>query len=606
MKNFLEFRASDQDGSYCRPQLVRPDLCELGGAWEFAFDDDNKGIALGWQTGDFTLANKINVPFPPESKLSGIGDTGYHRVLWYRRLISSTELKEAGLNTGNERVFINFGAVDYRAQVWLNGRLIAVHEGGHVSFRAELTGALAADNNVLVVRVEDDPVDVTQPRGKQDWLAEPHVIWYDRTSGIWQPVWLEAVGRVHIEQLHWTTNTPGSLVNLEILLDQRPVDLISVQLELSINGQRLGTTMVMAGERRIRISVEIPQQFNGQAYQDLLWSPESPVLIDADIKLTDSTGELFEQVKSYFGIRSVSLHDGKFLLNDRPVFVRAVLEQGFWPQSHLAAPSATALKEEVEVIKALGFNTARVHQKIEDPRFLYWADKLGLMIWGEFPATFEFSNLAVSRVVEEWSSAVERDRSHPSIVVWVPMNESWGVQHIAESPAQEHFARALYSVTKALDQTRPVISNDGWEHAESDLVTVHDYEANAAVLEQRYSTPEAIAAILGGIGPAGRRMFVGNHRHEGQPVLLSEFGGIAFKTGHSDKDWGYSHAKTDAEFETLLIDMFAAVGKNSALAGFCYTQLTDTMQEINGLLDENRKPKIAIEKIRAAVTEAGS
>lgn len=600
MSKFFESRASDQDGTYFRPQLVREHFQDLSGEWEFAFDDRDLGLSEGWHRGEKSLSSKILVPFPPESKLSGIGETSFHSILWYRRVITPAELKAAGL-AESKSLIMHFGAVDYRCEVWLNGSKVGSHEGGHVSFSVDLTHALIAENNVLVLRVEDDPLDVTQPRGKQDWLETPHVIWYNRTSGIWQPVWLEAVDPVHVKALRWTTDSVRGEIALDIELPTRPATPVTLQLSLQAGEILLGSGQVTFAERTARLSIKIPHQNNGQAYEGLLWSPNNPVLIDADVRLIDAGAKTLDHFKSYLGIRTVSACSGRFMLNERPVFVRAVLEQGYWPDSHLAAPSAAALKREVELIKELGFNTARIHQKVEDPRFLFWADKLGLMLWAEFPATFEFSSTAVSRITNEWVEAMHRDISHPSIVVWVPLNESWGVQHIAHSPEQQEFSRALYRLTKALDSSRLVISNDGWEHTTSDLATVHDYEASPLVLAKRYATQAKLEELLGGVGPAGRRMYAGGHSFMGEPALVSEFGGIAFESNSKGAAWGYSTASSPKDFSNKVRDMCIALGPESALVGFCYTQLTDTMQEVNGLLDENRVPKAPMKDLRSAI-----
>lgn len=600
MSKFFEFRASDQDGTYFRPQLVREHAQELSGEWEFAFDDLDIGLAQGWHRGDKALSSKITVPYPPESKLSGINDTSFHNIFWYRRVLLASELAAAGFGEA-ETLMIHFGAVDYRCEVWLNGSKVGSHEGGHVSFSIDLTHALLEAHNVLVLRVEDDPHDVTQPRGKQDWLETPHVIWYNRTSGIWQPVWLEGVNPMHVRSIRWTTDVVRGEIALDVELPSRPLTPLTLDLDLHLGDTRLGSGSVTFSERSARLSLKIPHQNNGQAYDRLLWSPDHPVLVDADVKLGDAQGNTVDHFKSYLGVRTVETVSGKFLLNERPVFVRAVLEQGYWPESHLAAPSAHALRREVELIKELGFNTARVHQKIEDPRFIFWADKLGLMLWAEFPAAFEFSQTAVARITSEWLEAMHRDISHPSIVVWVPLNESWGVQHIAHSPEQQEFSRALYRLTKALDPSRLVISNDGWEHTSSDLATIHDYESSPVVLSKRYATQIKVQELLSGVGPAGRRMYVGQHAFAGEPTLVSEFGGIAFKGNSKGDDWGYSTASNPEDFSTKVRDMCIALGPESALIGFCYTQLTDTMQEVNGLLDENRAPKAPMQDLRSAI-----
>lgn len=599
MSKFSELLASEQDGTYLRPQLIREHHSELSGQWEFAFDDSDLGLSQGWHLGNHPLDREITVPFPFESKLSGIADASFHPVVWYRRELSESDLAEAGFGNGKQ-LLIHFGAVDYRCEIWLNGSKVGGHEGGHVGFALDLTSALKPSGNVLVVRVEDDPLDVTQPRGKQDWLETPHVIWYNRTSGIWQPVWLEAVDPMHLKDLRWSHDSTRGEIVLDVEFSARPTELLRLELSLNLGELNLGAGEISFDDRSARLVLRIPHQNNGQGYEKLLWSPSNPVLIDAEIKLS-AQSRILDHVKSYLGLRTVSACSGRFILNERPVFIRAVLEQGYWPDSHLSAPNAASLREEVELIKQLGFNTARIHQKIEDPRFIFWADKLGLMLWSEFPATFEFSPSALVRVTSEWTEAVRRDVSHPSIVVWVPLNESWGVQHIAHSSEQQEFSRALFHLTKALDSTRLVISNDGWEHTKSDLATIHDYEANPAVLAERYRDHSSVLELLSGVGPAGRRLYAGESGYEGEPVLVSEFGGIAFEGDSEDSHWGYSTASGPEDFIAKVRAMCLALGPDSALVGFCYTQLTDTMQEVNGLLDENRKPKAPLGDLRAAI-----
>jgi hypothetical protein len=283
-----------------------------------------------------------------------------------------------------------------------------------------------------------------------------------------------------------------------------------------------------------------------------------------------------------------------------------VLGQGYWPESHLAAPDAAALRREVELVKELGFNAVRVHQKVENPRFLYWADRLGLLVWGEMANAFAFTVEAVRRFTTEWLDVLHRDVSHPCIVTWVPLNESWGVPDIATDPAQRAYATALAALTRAVDGSRPVISNDGWEHTDSDVWTVHDYADTGAVLRERYGPANARAAVtaVGVPGPAGRPIRVAGGTDRDQPLMLTEFGGVRF-TPHTPADertWGYSTAVDDEDFDRRLADLFAAVRASPGLAGYCYTQLTDTLQEANGLLDEHRRPKLAMARLRSIIT----
>jgi hypothetical protein len=574
-------RASRQAAPAPRPQMIREHWADLSGEWRFSYEPDL------WD-------RTIVVPFPPESAMSGIGDTGFHDVVWYQREIGWDDIEAAGFDAAaRPRLVLRFGAVDYRCTVWLNGVRLGEHEGGHTPFGFDIQEhLLPGRSQTLTVRAEDRAADVSQPRGKQDWERDAHVIWYDRTTGIWQPVWLEATAAVAVESLHWTVAIVDGAVCAEIGLNRAPLSPLSCDIELLFDHTLLGAIRIPLDSQCSRATVTLPALANGQAYEELLWSPSRPTLIDATVQVGD------DLVSSYVGLRTVAVADGQFLLNDRPFYLRSVLSQGFWPQSHLAAPSPQALEDEVKLILDLGFNAARIHQKVEDPRFLYWADRHGLLLWGEAPAAYEFSPVALGRTTREWLEVLERDRSHPSIVTWVPHNESWGIQHIAHDPRQAAFVRGLAELTRAVDGTRPVVSNDGWEHAGSDIFTVHDYEADPAVLRARYAEPFPSE----GIGPAGRRMSVDGPVDPSAPLMLTEFGGI--KYAPSSSSWGYSVVSSAAEFEARLRAMYSALRESPFLAGTCYTQLTDTMQEANGLVTADRKPKLDIAVIRSIVRSA--
>ncbi len=593
--------ASSQNGRYPRPQLLRAAWADLSGPWRFAVDPDDRGLVDGWADDPSAIAGEIIVPFPPESPASGIGDTGYQRVLWYRRTVTAAEVAEAGHGV-DRTLLLHFGAVDYRADVWVDGAHIGSHEGGHTPFTVVVPES-AADGFDLVVRAEDDPLDLAQPRGKQDWEERRHVVWYDRTSGIWQPVWLESVPVQHVRSLAWRTDPDAATVQLSVELDVRPAPGTRLSVRIARGEETAAAQVTELTEARQTLTLSIPALRNGQGRDAWLWTPDHPLLLDAVVELLPPHGGA-DRIGSYLGIRSVGTDGGRVLLNDRPTPVRAVLSQGYWPQSHLAAPDADALRAEAQLIKDLGFTSVRVHQKIEDPRFLYWTDRLGLLVWAEMPSVYEFSEVAIERLVREWTAVVRRDCSHPSVVVWVPLNESWGVDRIAQAPRERELARTLYHLTAALDGTRLVVSNDGWEHTRSDLFTVHDYENDAAVLRARYGTADALRETVDGIAPNGRRMLIGSPEESAEtaarPVLLSEFGGVSVDRA-ADGTWGYRMVGSVEALETHLTALFAAVGDCAPLAGWCYTQLTDTGQETNGLTDENRVPKLPLDRLRRLI-----
>jgi len=598
-------RASTLAVARPRPQLLRSAWAELGGTWGFAHDDEDAGERDGWSAAGHRLGRRITVPFPPESPASGIGDDRIHDIVWYQRDVTWEEVLASGFDAERPLLHLHFGAVDYRASVWVNGALVGTHEGGHIPFSFDITTALVEGaTQSVVVRAEDRAADVEQPRGKQDWQEDAHIIWYRRTTGIWQQVWLEATPALFVEQLHLTPDIPAGLVRYEVNLNRPPAPGTRLRIRLLHGDDTIADLDAAVGTQRPTGTVTIPRLGNGQDRERILWSPESPTLIDALVTVEPADG-VPDTVSSYLGLRSVSVRDGSFLLNDRPLVLRSVLSQGYWPETHLAAPGEEALRAEVELIQSLGFNAARVHQKIEDPRFLYWADRLGLLVWAETPAAYVFSATAVERLTREWMRAIDRDRSHPCVVTWVPMNESWGIQDVSHSPAQRAFASGLAQLTRALDPTRPVITNDGWEHLESDLLTVHDYDADPDAVRARYLDAAARDALRTGIGPCGRAMVLTTTLREDAPLMLTEFGGIEFvpdAAASAEDSWGYSTAESADQFEHRLRALYRALQASTVLAGTCYTQLTDTLQEANGLCTEDRRPKLDAGTIRAIVT----
>jgi beta-galactosidase/beta-glucuronidase len=587
----------DEQSLHPRPQLVRDNWQDLTGPWDFEFDDRNVGLRERWFERPDGFSRTIQVPFPPESRSSGLRETGYHPVVWYRRNLA------VGGEDRSGRLLLHFGAVDYRARVWLNGRLVAEHEGGHTPFTADLTHALVpGDTQVLVVRAEDQPRDVAQPRGKQDWEPDPHAIWYHRTTGIWQPVWLEAVQETHVEAVRWTPDVDRGSFLLAVRLNQVPQRPLRVRVRLTVKGERLADDSYEINEQELRREVFLdPIQFQLRR-SELLWSPRRPNLIDAEITLLGESGSPLDAVRSYAGLRSCGVRDGRFLLNNSPYYLRLVLAQNYWPESHLAAPSVEALRREVELVKELGFNGIRIHQKVEDPRFLYWCDRLGLLVWGEMANAYVFTPEAQERLTREWLDVVKRDYSHPCIVTWVPVNESWGVPNLERNPAQRDFVKGLFHLTKSLDATRPVIGNDGWEVVAGDILGVHDYSLDGDTIRERYSTPEALERTLKSTQPARRNFFLAGHHYAGEPVMLTEFGGLSLAPADSERWWGYG---TLPDAETLLAryeDLVTAVLDSPVIAGFCYTQFTDTEQETNGLVTEDRVPKLDPARVKAINT----
>ena len=521
---------------YPRPNFRRSRWVSLDGEWEFG-----SGTAE-------TLDRKIAVPFCPQSSLSGIADPSPGDVVWYRRRFDAPEA---------ERLLLHFGAVDYRATIWVNGEEVARHEGGHTPFSADISRVAGRRGNVVVVRAEDPLADKTIPRGKQHWTATPEGIFYTATTGIWQTVWLEPLASRSIEGLRLTPDLDRGTLDIEVdaggevdvlaTFDGRPV------------GRRTGSgTMALEAIHA--------------------WSPESPHLYDLQVTLTH-TGREVDRVESYFGLRKIEARDGSFWLNGAPYVQRLVLDQGYFPGGLMTAPSSADLRRDIELAKAMGFNGARKHQKVEDPRWLYWADRLGFLAWGEMPSFRRHSAAAERRFIAEWTAAVRRDRDHPCIVVWSPVNESDGL-----NPDPAAFLNEVHRLTHELDPTRPVVTNDGWEHTTTDLCTLHDY-ATADVLRSRYRSVESALDPA----PRPRPPYLPGYGYRGEPVILSEFGGVALAGAGG---MFYSEAEGPDRLLQVYREMIEALMDPGPVQGFCYTQLTDVEQERNGLLTFDRKPKI--------------
>lgn len=575
---------------YPRPQLQRADWLCLNGTWRFRLDNDG---AFNFPADVDRWPLEITVPYPPESRASGVGDTGFHKVCWYER--------DFQLAPADGRVILHFGAVDYGARVWVNGHLAVTHEGGHTPFWADITDMLRPDGRQTVtVRAEDDPHDLAKPRGKQDWQLEPHSIWYPRTSGIWQTVWVERVGRVFIDKVRWTPRLEGFAIGVEARIHGAAAEDLSLELELKHGDRLLARDRYRVVDGEVDRYVVLSDPGIDDFRNELLWSPERPTLLDARLRLWHG-GKVIDEVQSYTALRSANVLRDRFMLNGRPYVLRMVLDQGYWPDTLLAAPDDDALRRDVELAKAMGFNGVRKHQKIEDPRYLYWADRLGLLVWEEMPSAYRFTRTAIKRTIQEWTEAIDRDYSHPCIIVWVPFNESWGVPELPSVQAHRHAVEAMYHLTRTLDQTRAVIGNDGWESAATDIIGIHDYDSNLEHIRQRYGPEVEREKLFDRRRPGGRVLTLDGYPHQGQPIMLTEFGGITYQAHAQEgvkKTWGYTEIGDAETFARMYEQLMETIIHTALFSGFCYTQFADTFQEANGLLHADRTPKIPLERIR--------
>jgi beta-galactosidase/beta-glucuronidase len=584
----------DAEGrGYPRPQLRRESWISLNGRWDFAFDFD-----AAWRTPpDVVWMEQIRVPFSPEAPASGLGHTGFLRACWYRTTVDLETPPDGS------RWLLHFGAVDYMATVWINGIRVGSHAGGYTPFHFDVTGFTSGGRCEIVVLAEDDPHDLSKPRGKQDWQLEPHSIWYPRTTGIWQTVWMERVPATRIERLAFTPNLARWEIGTQAWIhgsDHRADLRLCVKLTCRSHTLAADTYLVVSGEVHRGVALSDPGIDDSR--NELLWSPDAPTLIEAQLELWGERGELLDRVWSYLALRTTAVQGDRFVLNNRPYLLRMVLDQGYWPDGGLTAPDDQALKRDVELAKAMGFNGVRKHQKLEDPRYLYWADTLGLAVWGEMPSAYRFTRQSVERLSQEWMAAIARDYSHPCIVSWVPINESWGVPNLPDNPSERHYVQALYHLTKTLDPTRPVVGNDGWESVSTDIIGIHDYDDQAERIGRRYRADEVLPRLFKRERPGGRMLVLEGDKHADQPLMLTEFGGIALRPeeGRPSATWGYSICRDAESFARQYERLLSAVRSLALLSGFCYTQFADTYQEANGLLNANRTPKMPLARMRAA------
>jgi beta-galactosidase/beta-glucuronidase len=583
---------SSRDRGYPRPQLQRANWTSLNGTWGFSIDEDAKWRSpqeVRWQT-------TIKLPFSPETPASGVHNTGFYKAVWYHIKLRKPELQKG------ERLILHFGAVDHLASVWIDDQLVVTHEGGYTPFSVDITEHLSGPDYLITVRAYDDPQDLAKPRGKQDWRLEPHSIWYPRTTGIWQTVWLETVHQTHIERIRWTPNVTNWEFDVQVRIAGPLEDRLRLRTRLSSRGNALvDDTYSITGETLQR-KIVLPDPGIDDYRNELLWSPGAPNLIDAQLDLIDEDDNVIDSVTSYTAMRQVMVQGDRLVMNGRPLMLRFLLDQGYWIEGGLTAPNDEAYKKDITLIKSMGFNGVRKHQKIEDPRFLYWADQMGLLVWEEMPSPYQFSTETINRLTREWSAAIERDVSHPCIIAWVPFNESWGVPDLPDVKAQRDFVNGVYHLTKALDPTRPVIGNDGWEMEKTDIIAIHDYERNPDRIRERYlRTPENLAALFTYERPGHRLLLLEGRRYAGEPIMLTEFGGIAY---HKDvkHTWGYKRAMTASDFEKQYTELLAAVRAMPIFSGFCYTQFTDTYQEANGLVYMDRSPKLPVARIAKATS----
>ncbi len=575
-----------------RPDFMRDTFYNLNGDWEFVFDDDNIGLKNGWYKPEHRFEKTITVPFCYQSAASGIGPTDeIHSIMWYRRKFTVPAEMQG------RTILMNFGAVDYEATVYVNGMAVGGHKGGYTPFGFDVTPFLEKGENDLCVRVVDMP-DPIQPRGKQYWKEGLFACLYTASSGIWQTVYLEAASETRIDYIHVTPDIDKGLASVEILLNNVPNKKLTLALEVKLEDKEIRKVVTNTVNRNVTIVIDMDTR--DTFYPVALWAPNNPNLYDLRVELLDQEVQL-DAVDTYFGMRKVEVRDGVVYLNNDRIYQKLILDQGYWPDTMITPPSDEAIRKDLEWTKKFGFNGARKHQKIEDPRYYYWADKMGVLVWGELPSAFAFTDEAVENLTVTMQEFIRRDFNHPSIITWVPLNESWGVPQIVSNKKQQNTASMLYYLTKASDGTRICSGNDGWEQMHTDICGLHDYNSTKEVLKEHFADRDFIEKQT----CDGRRAYADGYiPTQKEAFMVTEYGGIAFaniglqgELGGMET-WGYHGKESDEEtFFARYEACTEAITEIPFCQGYCYTQLTDIMQEINGLLMPDRKPKVDVERV---------
>lgn len=560
---------------YPRPDWVRPEWMNLNGEWQFEMDHGKSGKDRGYWGSAHEFSGTITVPFCPESRLSGVGYTDFMAAVWYKREFVLPENWTAG------KTLLHFGAVDYMAEVWVNGVSIGLHRGGYTPFCFDITAQLVSGPNVITVYAEDDVRSGRQPRGKQSERFYSHGCDYTRTTGIWQTVWLEQVPDTYLSKMKTIADPDNACVHLEIKVcgDAAGSTLTASALYA---GADAGEASVLVAGSSVNLTVPLTEVH--------LWEAGSPRLYDLKLTLSRQ-GVQTDSVRSYFGLRTVRLDGMAFRINGKSVFQRLVLDQGFYPDGIYTAPSDEALRRDIEISMELGFNGARLHEKMFEPRFLYWADRLGYLVWGEHAnwgldiTTTE----AVARFLPEWLEGLERDYNHPALIGWCPFNETWDRDGVKQDNG---VLELVYEVTKRMDPTRPVIDTSGNFHVVTDIFDLHDYDQNPETFRNRYEPMKDGGEVY--------NTFPERQKYEGQPYFISEYGGIWWNPQQQDeKSWGYGDRPVS---EQAFIERYEGLTNvlldHPMMFGFCYTQLYDVEQEVNGLYTYDRQPKFDREIIR--------
>ena len=574
---------------YPRPQLVRKNWRNLNGEWDFKFDRENVGLKNDYKSGNFLPDCKILVPYVYQVPASGIGDPTMCEDIWYRTKIDLKPEK-------GKKILLNLEGCDHVTRVWINGVDCGTTYGGYHRLTFDLTDGAKRGENTLVIGVHDD-YSKEHPRGKQRWQSTDHGCWYIDTSGIYKTAWLEEVDECRIQGVKFVTDIHTGNVTAELTAETAGKADVTAKAVVYYNGKKVAE----CEKPVVCETCSLDMTLNGSDIK--LWSVGAPELYDVELILT-AGGKETDRVQSYFGMREIKTENGRILLNGKPLYQKLVLDQGYWPQSGLTPPDEKALEYDITLMMSMGLNGCRKHEKVEDERFMYYADIYGYIVWCEMPSIYAFTDTGKNALLTEWKSIVKQMQNHPCIMCWVPFNESWGIERIKADKSVQNFVNKVYYTTKSLDDTRPVITNDGWEHTISDIITIHHYTQSGDILDDSLNTVEKCLSYP--YANHDRGAFADGYEYKGQPIMLTEFGGTAFVKDAVGAKWGYGEGvKSDDEYFERLRSLIHAVDSMPHMCGYCYTQLSDVYLVVNGLTDFDRNPKLSCDTIKKIVTESG-
>ena len=556
---------------YPRPMLTRDQWINLEGKWKFIFDDDNIGKNEEWYKSFPSNHQDIVVPYSYHTKNSLVHDTTYHPFMWYKTELSIKK-------NDNEKTVLHFEAVDHYCEVYINGNLVGKHIGGYNRFSFDITSFVEKTANDLIIYVEDD-MSKEKPRGKQRYKKENFECWYVETSGIWKTPWIETVPQTYIEDTKYTFGGESLLFQTNVIGSDgtEKIKLTIFDEDITLVNQFISSSECITLNKEIKY-----------------WSHLDPKLYDIELEIIKDN-KVIDHVKSYIGFRTIDYSTTDFKINDKSTYLKMILDQGYFNENHLTAFEYDIVQD-LKLIQEMGFNGIRKHEKIESSIYNYYCDIFGIYNWQEMPSPYFFTEKAKENFTNEWIETVNQYYNHPSIITWVPFNESWGIFDVLTNKEEQIFTLDIYNITKKLDLTRPVVSNDGWEHTQSDIITLHNY---AEYGEGLYNTYGDIKKILNNESTnpePPKKAFAEGFSYEGQPIMLTEFGGIAFS---DDEGWGYGNAVQSVEdFIKRLESQMLSIKKMDFFKGYCLTQLTDVQQEVNGVLKEDRTPKIPISEMK--------